>query len=128
MGKKTPPFPPYPKWTKAKFWGFIRSNLRRTFMKYPVPYEVLNNNRRPYSGKDKRTKWEYKCAECGEWFKRKEVEVDHIYEVGKLKDYDDLPSFTRRLFCSASEMQVLCKKCHNKKTHKPKVSNSTPLK
>ena len=71
---------------------------------------------RPYKGLDKRTKWEYTCADCNEWFKTKEVEVDHIVPAGSLKDYSDLAGFCERLFCEADNLRVLCKPCHKKRT------------
>ena len=103
-------------WTESRYWTFIRSALRQAWSKYPVKYQVLNDNRRPFTGEDKRTKWEYQCAECGEWFKAKEVQVDHIESAGSLKSYEDLPDFVRRLFCEADNLQVMCKPCHKTKT------------
>lgn len=104
-------------WTKSRYFGFIRSALRRASVKYPVKYQVLQEARRPYSGKDKRTKWEYSCSICKKWFKTKDVEVDHIKPVGSLLKYSDLDRFCRRLFCEKDNLQVLCKSCHGEKTH-----------
>lgn len=74
--------------------------------------------RRKYVGPNKRQKWEYQCAKCGQWYPRKEVEVDHIEPCGSLKNYQDLATFVRRLFCETDGFQVLCKKsCHRKKTN-----------
>jgi 5-methylcytosine-specific restriction endonuclease McrA len=103
-------------WTESRYWTFIRSALRQAWSKYPVKYQVLNDNRRPFTGEDKRTKWEYQCAECEKWFKSKEVQVDHIESAGSLKSYEDLPDFVRRLFCEADNLQVMCKPCHKTKT------------
>lgn len=123
MGRKTPPFEKYPKWTTARFWTFIRSALRTAWNKYPVKYSVLNNSKRPaeyewYGARNQKlnVKWEYQCNHCKDWFMGKQVSVDHIIPVGTLKDYDDLPDFTRRLFVSEEELQILCKECHDKKT------------
>ena len=103
-------------WTSARYFGFIRSALRRAWTKYPVRYQVMDAAKKPYTGKDKRTKWVYECASCKGKFKSTEVQVDHIKPAGTLKDYKDLPSFVRNLFCEADNLQVLCKECHNKKT------------
>lgn len=73
--------------------------------------------RRPYKGDNKRQKWEYCCAECGQFFKQKDIEVDHIEPCGTLKTYEDLPGFVQRLFCEIEGFRVACKGCHNKKTH-----------
>jgi len=103
-------------WTTARYFSFIRSALRRAWTKYPVKYQVLNKARTPYKGPDKRTKWLYKCAHCSNLFKSTEVQVDHIQPAGTLKDYSDLPQFVETLFCEESNLQVLCKECHNAKT------------
>ena len=103
-------------WTKSRYFSFIRSGLRRMWTRYPVKYRVLEKARRKYSGEDKRTKWEYVCSNCNNWYKSKEVQVDHIKPAGSLKEYSDLPEFVSNLFCGEENLQVLCKPCHAEKT------------
>ena len=103
-------------WTEARYWQFIRSLLRQGFQRYPVKQMVKTDNRRKVTGQ--RHKFEYLCAECGGWFKDKEVNVDHIVPAGSLKDYSDLPGFVKRLYCEADGLQILCKPCHDAKTAK----------
>jgi hypothetical protein len=55
---------------------------------------------------------------CKRWFPEKETQLDHIVECGSLREFSDLPGFVERLFCESDGFQVLCKGCHNKKTHK----------
>jgi len=76
----------------------------------------MESARKPYTGKDKRTKWVYECASCSKTFKSTEVNVDHIEPAGSLTKYSDLPGFVKRLFCEADNLQVLCKSCHDVKT------------
>ena len=109
-------------WTHSRYFSFIRSGLRRMWSRYPVRYQVMALAQRPYKGLDKRTKWEYTCADCNEWFKTKEVEVDHIVPAGSLKDYSDLAGFCERLFCEADNLRVLCKPCHKKRTDEERAS------
>ena len=116
MAKKSPPFGPHPEWTEARFWSFIRSALRSAWSRYPVKYKVLANAKRNYKGPNKQQKYEFQCAECKEWFKAKEVSVDHITPAGTLRSYEDLPDFVRKLFVSEEELQVLCDKDHKAKT------------
>ncbi len=104
------------KWTRSRYFSFIRSGLRRLWSKYPVKYQALQDARKPYDGEDKRTKWLYQCNICKEHFKGKEVEVDHLIPAGSLKDYSDLAGFVERLFCSKEDLQVLCKPCHKQLT------------
>lgn len=117
MAKKTPPFKNYPKWTAARFWGFVRSALRQASSRYPPKYELLQSERRPYEGPNRRAKWMYKCNACKRWYQQKEVSVDHIVPVGTLKDYDDLAGFVDRLFCGTDGLQILCTTCHQEKTN-----------
>lgn len=112
MGRKTPPYKNYPRWTQARFWSFIRSALRKAWMKYPVKYTVLSTNRKKYTGTDKRIKWTYTCELCNEEKMQKEINVDHIEPAGKLNCYEDLPGFVERLFTSEDKLRVLCTDCH----------------
>ena len=105
-------------WTKARYFSFIRSALRRAASNYPVKYQVKDQARRVKpKGKEGRHRFEYHCAHCNEWFPDKEVEVDHIIGAGSLKEYTDLPGFVERLFCEPRGMQILCKPCHQLKTN-----------
>ena len=114
--KKTLPFPAYPVWTTARFFGFIRSALRRAWTRWAPKYEVLADAKRKYSGDNKRRRFEYQCSECKENFPQKEVEVDHREPCGTLKCYDDIGPFVERLFVSKDKLRVLCRGCHQIKT------------
>ena len=100
-------------WTSARYWSFIRSNLRRFWLKWPVRGQVLNKAKRPSQLTDKRTKFEYQCAMCKSWNKGKNVQVDHITPCGSLKKPSDLARFVTTLFCEADNLRVLCKTCHH---------------
>lgn len=114
--RTTPPFPAYPDWTTSKFWSFIRSGIRSKFNRWPPKYEVLQAARRNVKHTKTRQRYEYKCAECLNYFPQKEVEVDHKVPAGSLKCSEDLAGFVERVFCSKDELQVLCKPCHKIKT------------
>lgn len=102
------------RWTEARFFGFIRSSLRRASCKWPpIVKDAKERVRRPYKGKNKRQRWEYQCEMCEKWFAGKEVQVDHIVPAGQLKTFEDLPGFVERLFCEVDGLRVLCKECHN---------------
>lgn len=103
-------------WTKARFFSFIRSALRRTFIRWPPNYAARKLARRPYTGKNKLQKWEYQCAHCRKWHLGKNTQIDHIVPCGSLQSFDDLPGFTKRLLCEADGLQLLCKPCHKKVT------------
>lgn len=106
------------KWTKARYFAFIRSALRRASTKYPVKWDVLGEARRDKpKGKAGRHRIEYQCAECKQWEEGKNVAVDHIKPAGSLNDYEDLPEFVATLFCEPDNLQVLCNPCHTIKTN-----------
>lgn len=104
------------KWTEARFFGFIRSTLRAASRRWdPLAKQVFLNSRRPYTGTDNRTKWEYECAGCNQWFPAKQINVDHLVPCGTLRSYSDLPGFVERLFCEVDGLRLLCETCHEKR-------------
>ena len=120
MGRKTEPFENHTGWTRAKFFGFLRSNLRLAWNKYPPKYEALKDafvGRKTNEDTGKLAK-HYKCAKCRGEFPAKKVQVDHKIEVGTLKHWSDIEGFARRLFCSKDDLRVVCKECHQKITNK----------
>lgn len=105
-------------WTEAAFWGFLRSNLRLISSKWPpLARLALDLAKRPSQSSNKRLKWEYKCCVCGNWFPRKEVEVDHLVPCGSLKNWDEFRTFAERLFCEVDGLAVRCETCHQAKTN-----------
>jgi ribosomal protein L44E len=107
--------------TEQAFFGWLRSGLRRMSMKWRPIYGVLNDRRRPATLEDKRKygnriSWTYNCGECGEWFPRKVVEVDHRPPAGSLTCYEDIPGFVERLFVERDKLHVMCTACHDRKT------------
>jgi len=105
-------------WTKAKYFGTIRSCLRRAFRYYKPMQEALNLASRPYIGTNKLQKKEFLCAHCNKWFKRSDVEIDHIEELGELRNFEDIIPFIKKLTVEdPAAYQILCKPSHLVKTH-----------
>lgn len=95
----------------------IRAYLRRCWLKWPERLAALEAARRPYVGTDKRRKWWSECAMCKKWFLESEMEVDHIVPAGSFTNWElHKVSFITGLFCGRENLQVLCPKCHLKKT------------
>ncbi len=107
--------------SESEFWSFIRSALRNRTRFWKPRLEALKRARRVYNGPNKRQKWEFKCAICGNHFKQTQVEVNHIIPAGSLKSKEDLPSFVENLFCEVDNLEVVCKTCH--KEHHKKQEN-----
>jgi hypothetical protein len=102
------------RWTRARYFGFIRSALRLASRKWPPRIEAKLAARRRIKrpGRSKRQKFEYQCSGCKNWFPDKDVEVHHLEPCGTLGSYDDLPEFVRRLFCEVESLAVVCHQCH----------------
>ena len=101
------------RWTASRFKSFIRGALREAYIRWPVKQDCLEAARRDSQRGDARSKYEYQCNSCGEWFMRKDVEVDHVKDAGEI---DDLNGFVSRLFCEVDGLQILCVGCHRAKT------------
>jgi len=99
-------------WSRARFFSFLRSGLRRQSLRWGPKSAALIAARRPSQSSNARLKWEYKCAGCGEWFAGKDVAVHHKVDCGPLKAFSDLPGFVERLFCEVEWFEVLCGACH----------------
>ena len=101
-------------WTSAAFFGFLRSGLRQLSRRWPpIARQAMHAARRKYHGPNKRQKWEYLCAGCGEWHAGKAVHVDHVVPCGSLRSMDDVRGFVERLFVEADGLRVLCHDCHD---------------
>ena len=99
--------------TESQYWGKIRSALRKSFQYWKPMQKALENASRKYTGPNKLQKKEYQCAHCKEWFKRTEVQIDHIVECGSLRSFEDIEGFLTRLTPEDPEaFDVLCKPCH----------------
>lgn len=114
----------YPQWSKAKYWAFVRSGLRRLWSRWPIKYVVKKNARRKNQSDNARLKWEFQCNKCKKWFPDKFVTVDHIIQCGTLREYSDLPQFVKTLLCGAENLQVLCDDCHSLKTKKERADKN----
>lgn len=111
---------------RLKNW--LVSALRSVFRRYPPYGRTLNKVKEEYfittkNGKQLR-RVKFKCASCGEWFSRKQIQVDHISGVTGEKGFPTLPdgssdwnTYIANMFVSDDGLQVLCKdKCHKEKT------------
>ena len=110
-------------WTEARFRSFIKSNLRRTTMRWGPIADCLKNARV--------NRGTYLCSGCSQEVpasikldgKRiKNVHVDHIIpivdpEVG----FQGWDVMIDRMFCEAENLQCLCDECHTIKTNQEKA-------
>lgn len=100
---------------------YILNVLRRGTITWSGRTECLNRNRRKKlvgrfkNGKNKYV-YERQCDGCGQWTELKDdlLEVDHIVEVGPFEG--DWNATVKRMYCEQSNLQALCKECHDRKT------------
>lgn len=105
-------------WTEAKYWGTLRAGLRRLFRYWKPAQDALRAAKFPWPGPRGR-KHGYWCAACKGKFKRDDVQVDHVVPCGRLKSLEDLAGFVARMTAERpGAYQILCRKCHQKKTEK----------
>ena len=103
-------------WTEAKYWGHLRSALRRAFRFWKPAIDALNAARIPCTTRPNQ-KWAYRCFDCGKYFIRKEVQIDHVIPCGTLLGPEDVARFLQRLTTEdPNGFTVRCKKCHQAKT------------
>jgi len=110
--------------SESAFWSFIRSALRQKSRFWTPITQCKLAAKRPYTGTNKRQKFEYQCNICKQWFPEKLINVDHKVPAGSLNNTQDLAGFVERLFCEMDKLQVLCETCHNIKTQSEKKKNA----
>lgn len=104
--------------TESQYFSKIRSVLRSGFRYWKPMQLALEAASRPSQSTNKRIKKEYQCNHCKKWYKRLDVEIDHISECGSLSKYEDIVPFIQRLTPeNINAFQILCKPCHKIKTN-----------
>lgn len=88
--------------------GLIIASLRKMWLYSPERREAKKLSKR---GKG------YLCASCKKVYEK--VSVDHIDPVGTFVSWD---AFIAKLFCPTTNLQVLCKVCHDAKTKSERPS------
>lgn len=112
-------------WTDGRMRAFITSALRSAFSRYPNKFKAL---KAAFAGRKKNRKTgrdaaHYRCAQCRDVFASRDVQVDHIEPVvDKVVGFKDWDTYIDRMFCDEDGLQVLCKKCHLKKTAEERKS------
>lgn len=105
-------------WTEARFRNFVRSSLRAASRKWG-PINQVRKEAWVSRGK-------YKCNGCKkvvapttkiDSVSKPNIFVDHINPVvDPSEGFVSWDVYIDRLFCEKSNLQVLCRKCHDKKT------------
>ncbi len=110
-------------WSDAKWKGWIVSLLRRGTMRYPPRNECLKaaKTEKKINVKTGRMAQHYQCAGCGGEFPAKGICVDHINPIIQPGiGFTTWDEYIERMFCPITNLQPLCKLCHDEKTRKEK--------
>lgn len=84
--------------------------LRRGTYRWPGRFNAL---KKAHVGRN-----QYLCASCGEIFKKKEINLDHVEPVMPIEGTEDLNILVDRMYAFEEGWQCLCKECHSVKTDK----------
>lgn len=103
---------------QAKLKNFVVSQLRGSFRKYYVKYEVLNEAKteKKVNASTGRIAQHYRCNGCKKEFVQSQVQIDHIEGVTDNRGFVDWNTYIDRLFCPKDNLQCLCLSCHKRKT------------
>lgn len=100
--------------------SLIKGALRRVFSRSDLRRSVIEASRIPWVDIDRPrvTKWS-RCEECKQPIPTYLMQVDHVVPlIGVYEELGDLTwdELISRLWCEPSNLRVLCKPCHLKKT------------
>ena len=99
----------------ADAFTWVKRYIEGISYKWPPRSEALKAASRPSQLSDKRIKVERQCAHCKNWFKTKDVQLDHIVPKGRYAK-ETFFVWLERLLCNTTGFQVLCIPCHKKKS------------
>lgn len=99
--------------------SMLKSSIRQVWMRAPNKLAVLEQARIPDTDPTTKTKWLFKCAICGNYFKQADIEIDHKKGNHSFKQIEDFEYYWNNILnVPTSELQVLCKEtCHAIKTY-----------
>jgi len=109
------------KWTQSRFNSFIRGALRQAWMRWP-PNQQTKKNARIKRGTYLCQGWKRKPHQVTssvliEGKRKNNIFTDHIEPIGKHTDWNITIT---RMFCEEDNLQLLCRKCHDRKTKEEK--------
>lgn len=96
---------------KQEPFEWVKRYIELISYKWTPRTQAMNKARRVSKLSDKRTKWQYQCNSCKQWFKQKEIQLDHIIPKGRYTK-ETFFIWLDRLFCPVDGFQVLCRPCH----------------
>jgi len=117
-------------WTEGRYRSFVTSALRGAFRRWPPKFLVLKNAQagRKINKITGKLAMHYKCAICKKAHVLTQVQVDHIDPVVCTKNgFISWDVFIDRLYCEASNLQIVCKECHKIKCAEEKIERTKKI-
>jgi len=101
--------------------SLILKALRSSTLRWHIRNDVIKESKVKvhigyFKNGNRKYKVMHKCNVCGGLYEK--IQVDHIEEVGQYKG--DLHCYASRMFCDKSNLQAICKSCHDVKTNEYK--------
>lgn len=111
--------------SQAKYFTWLRSQLRSTWSDNPLRIIWKNSQLRPVTQEEKKLKLFHtstknvgQCYLCSSWFAGSKLEVDHKEESGGCYDFETAEEFMWHCAANPPENWALvCKPCHKIKSH-----------
>lgn len=112
--------------TESQIMGIVRGAIREKWMYAPNKLAYLNMGVIPDDDPKTKRRWKVQCEHCLNWFKKSDIQVDHVKGENSLKHPDDLFPFYDSV-CNVGfiGMQRLCKECHEIKSHSERYGVET---
>lgn len=100
--------------TEAKFIAWLQSGFRSLWSKHPSKLSLIKSKQVALRvGTTNKPIFHVKCYHCNQWFKLKQIQVNHKKQVGGLLKLEDLHRFVNNLFLVQPEdLELLCHDCH----------------
>jgi len=116
--------------TKSKFMSWIRSGLRNSlWSRSPIKLEFIKKYRKKIKNpkirnlRNKAEIWGAECCICGNDYPLNKIEVDHKIGNHSLRDISDIEPFIISIvIVNDDDIQLICKNCHQIKTHAEKYN------
>lgn len=100
--------------TEKVFLNWLRSAMRRVWVKHPVRLQMLQDARFKAPSPSGRMIFQVRCAHCNKVHKMDDVEVNHKEQVGKDLSFDNFGEYCYNLLVvSPEDLEILCKPCHS---------------
>ena len=103
--------------TESQIMSLVRGAIREKWAYCDTKLAYLNMKTLPDEDPSTRRRWKVQCEDCGKWFKKSDVAVDHKIGGHSLKTPEELFDFYDKIInIGFDDLQILCHADHDIKT------------